>query len=380
MRYCKSCIMPDTRPEIVFDENGVCDACLSHKKKESEVDWQARETEFLKILDRYRRSDGYYDCIVPVSGGKDSCYQAYTMKTKYGMNPLCVNFVPCEMTDVGQKNLVFLRDLGFDLLQIGSNRSIYRRMSKIGFERLGDCCWPEHIGIFTAPIRVAVNYKIPLVIWGENPQLEYGGPAAERESRTLRKGWLEEFQMLGYRISDLLNEGFSEKDLYPFLYPSDEELAQVGVTGLYLGYFTKWDGRRNMEHMVSLGWNRNPDGPCEGTYTDYENLDCKWVGGLHDYLKFLKYGYGRATDNACIDIRFGRMERLQGFKLAKQYEGSVPRRYLKDFLDFVSIDEASFFSTLDRFTNKYLFKRGSDGQLIRNEHGDVIKLDYGFEE
>lgn len=380
MRYCRKCIMPDTRPEIVFNDVGVCDACVSSERKAKEIDWEGREKDFLNILERYRSKDGNYDCIIPVSGGKDSCYQAYTMKYKYGMNPLCVNHVPCEMTDLGHKNLLFLRDLGFDLIQVGANRKVYREMVKVGFHKLGDCCWPEHIGIFTAPVRVAVQYKVPLIIWGENSQLEYGGPAHARESQILDRRWLEEYQMLGYRINDLVQDGLEIKDLKVFEYPTDLELTQVGVTGLFLGYFTKWDGRKNMELMKSMGWQANSDGPCEGTYTDYENLDCKWIGGLHDYLKFVKYGYGRATDNACIDIRNNRMTRLEGFRLAKKHEGKIPRKYLQDFLSLIQCTEKQFQDTVDRFTNRYIFKRDADRSFLRDEHGDLIKLDYGFEE
>jgi N-acetyl sugar amidotransferase len=380
MRYCKRCVMPDTRPEIVFNEEGICDACLSADRKETSIDWGEREHKFRQILDRYRSKDGSkWDCIIPVSGGKDSCYQAYVMKYKYEMTPLCVNFVPCEMTDVGHKNLQFLRDLGFDLIQVGANRKVYREMSKIGFHKLGDCCWPEHIGIFTTPVQIAVQYNIPLIIWGENSQLEYGGPANARESQVLDRRWLEEYQMLGYRISDLVHDGFDLRDLKVWQYPSDDDLRRVGVTGLFLGHFTKWDGRHNMEVMTELGWHHSPGGPVEGTYTDYENLDCKWVGGLHDYLKFVKYGYGRATDNACIDIRFGRMPREEGLRLAKQWEGKIPHKYLPDFLRFIDCSMEEFMATIDRFTNPYLFRRDEDGNFIRDQNGDLIKLDYGFE-
>lgn len=373
--------MPDTRPEIVFNEEGICDACLSAERKKTGIDWESREKELLTILDKYRSKDGKsYDCIIPVSGGKDSCYQAYVMKNKYGMNPLCVNFVPCEVTPLGHENLLFLRDLGFDLLQVGANRKAYREMVKVGFHKLGDCCWPEHIGIFTAPARVAVNYNIPLIIWGENSQLEYGGPAHARDSQVLDRRWLEEYQMLGYRISDLVNDGINLNDLKVYDYPDDEDLRRVGVTGLFLGYYTFWDGRKNMEIMKSMGWVPNPEGPCEGTYTDYENLDCKWIGGLHDYMKFLKYGYGRATDNACVDIRFGRMNRAEGFKLAKKHEGKIPRKYLPDFLKFINITDDQFMQTLNRFTNRYIFEKESTGNLTRDSSGDLIKLDYGFEE
>jgi N-acetyl sugar amidotransferase len=372
--------MPDTRPEIVFNESGICDACLSSERKRSDIDWDERDRQFREILDQHRSDGNSWDCIVPVSGGKDSCFQAYTMKHRYGMNPLCVNFVPCEMTEVGHKNLEFLRDLGFDLIQVGANREAYRKMSKVGFHKLGDCCWPEHIGIFTAPVQIAVRFNIRLIIWGENSQLEYGGPAHARESQILDRRWLEEYQMLGYRVSDLINDGFDPRDLKVWQYPNDEELRRVGVTGLFLGYFTKWDGRRNMELMTDLGWHHNPDGPVEGTYTDYENLDCKWVGGLHDYLKFVKYGFGRATDNACIDIRFGRMTRDEGLRVAKKFEGKIPRKYLADYLRFIDCSMEEFMSTLDRFTNPYIFKRDQDGNFIRDENGDLIKIDYGFSE
>lgn len=372
--------MPDTRPEIVFNEEEICDACLSAERKHKNIDWDERERQFRDILDRYRSDGSKWDCIIPVSGGKDSCYQAYTMKHTYGMNPLCVNFVPCEMTDVGYKNLEFLRDLGFDMIQLGANRKVYREMSKIGFHKLGDCCWPEHIGIFTTPVKIAVQFNIPLIIWGENSQLEYGGPAHAREAQVLDRRWLEEYQMLGYRISDLVHDGFNMDDLKVWQYPSDEELHRVGVTGLFMGYFTRWNGRSNMEKMTELGWHHNPGGPVEGTYTDYENLDCKWVGGLHDYLKFVKYGYGRATDNACIDIRFGRMTRDEGLRLAKQFEGKIPHKYLQDYLDFIDCSMDEFMETVNRFTNPYLFKRDDEGNFIRDENGDLIKLDYGFDE
>ena len=189
MIYCSKCIMPTTRPEQVF-EDGVCDACRSADVKHAEIDWDLREKEFREILDRYRGDGTNYDCIIPVSGGKDSCYQAITMRDKYGMTPLCVTHTPCDLTDVGLKNLNFLRDQGFDLIQISANRKAYRELVRIGFFKLGDCCWPEHIGIFTAPVRVAVNYRIPLLIWGENSQFEYGGPATHKENNFLDRNCL----------------------------------------------------------------------------------------------------------------------------------------------------------------------------------------------
>lgn len=374
MQYCKECIMPTTRPEQVFTD-GICDACHSAKRKHSEIDWDARRAEFEDILAQYRGDGSWYDCIIPVSGGKDSCYQALTMKERYGMHPLCVTFTPCEQTDVGRKNLDFLREQGFDLIQISHNRQSYKELMRIGFFKLGDCCWPEHIGIFTAPVRVAVQYKVPLVIWGENSQFEYGGPATRRDNHFLDRSWLEEFQMCGHRISDVVHDGVELNDVKTLIYPSDEEVRSVGVTGLFLGYYEKWDTLKNLEVCESRGWFRNDDGPIEGAHNDFENLDCKWIGGLHDYMKFIKFGYGRATDQLCIEIRAGRMTRSQAVEaLRKTSEGLVPWKYVPDFLKRLGITEQEFLDNLDRFTNKALFERDeSDGKLLKDERGNLIR-------
>ena len=379
MRYCKKCIMPDTRPEQVFDSEGVCDACRSSEKKHKYIDWGAKKQEFMEILDRYRSKDGlWWDCIVPVSGGKDSCYQAYTVKYEFGMNPLCVNFIPCEITETGLKNIIFLRDLGFDIVQVGLNRKIYRQITRKTFFDLGDCCWPEHVGIFTAPPRVAIQYKIPLIIWGENSQFEYGGPASKRENQYLDRDWFEQFAVMGFRVSDLYAEGFDRKDLLVFEYPSDIELKEAKVTGLFLGYYTKWDSAENARRMSKLGWNVNPDGPVENAYYDYENLDCKWIAGLHDYLKFLKYGFARATDQLCLEIRNGRIDRDKALRIVRDYEGKVPRKYLPDFIEFIGSTEREVYQTFDKFTNPKIFVKDRDGRFAKDKNGDLIKIDYGY--
>jgi len=365
--------MPSTRPEQHF-KDGECDACRSTKMKSTSIDWEKRSKEFEKILSRYRGDGSSYDCLIPVSGGKDSCYQALTMRDKYGMTPLCVTHTPCELTEVGLKNLNFLRDQGFDLIQISSNRKSYRELVRIGFFKLGDCCWPEHIGIFTAPVRVAVNYKIPLLIWGENSQFEYGGPATHKDNNYLDRNWLEQFQMLGHRISDIVHDGLDINDVKVLQYPSDQEIESVGVTGLYLGYYEKWDTKKNTDICCSLGWNCNPDGPVEGAFNNVENLDCKWIGGLHDYMKFIKYGFGRATDQLCIEIRAGRMNRDSAIlELKKTNEGKVPKKYIPDFLAYLNITEDEFNKNLDSFTNKTLFERDENGRLKKDDDGNLIR-------
>ncbi len=366
--------MPTTRPEQVF-KDGVCDACYSAEDKHNKIDWDLRRLEFESILSKYRSDGSYYDCVIPVSGGKDSCYQALTMRDDFGMTPLCVTHTPCDQTEVGRENLEFLRNLGFDLIQVSANRKWYRELVRIGFFKLGDCCWPEHIGIFTAPVRVAVNYKIPLLIWGENSQFEYGGPASKRENNFLDRNWLEQFQMSGHRLSDVIHDGVDLNNIKTLHYPIDSEINEIGVTGLFLGYFIKWDTKRNTDVMLNLGWHRNPDGPVEGAYNDIENLDCKWIGGLHDYMKFIKYGYGRATDQLCVEIRAGRMTRKEAVSnLKTSSEGLIPWKFIPDLLDYLSISEGDFLSNLDKFANKVLFERDiKTGLLKKDENKNLIR-------
>lgn len=374
MIFCKSCLIPTTRPEQVFGDDGICDACKSVAKKNS-INWAQRKIEFEEILKKYRTNDdSKYDCIIPVSGGKDSCFQAITMRDQFGMNPLCVNHVPCEQTEVGMQNIIFLREQGFDVIQVAANRQSYRELVRIGFFKLGDCCWPEHIGIFTAPVRIAVQYQIPLIIWGENSQFEYGGPASKRENNFLDRNWLEQFQMLGYRISDVIHDGIKMKDIKVFHYPTDEEINRVGVTGLFLGYYTKWDTLGNIDFCLKRGWHKNPDGPVENAYNEYENLDCKWIGGLHDYMKFIKYGYSRATDQLNIEIRHGKMTRNEAIeKLKNTTEGKVPWKYVPDFLRYLGISKEEFVDNLDRFTNKSIFATNDDGELLKDKDGNLIR-------
>ncbi|MCD4761753.1 N-acetyl sugar amidotransferase, partial [bacterium] len=186
MKYCRKCVMPNTKPDLHFDQEGVCDACRSTVKKNRNIDWIKRKNEFEAIIKRYRSKEGNnYDCIIPVSGGKDSTFQAYMMKKVCKLNPLCVYFEPTCRTDLGKKNIDNLGNLGIDVIEFKKNPVVYKKMVIEGFKRVGDHEWPNHVGIFTVPINIAVKFRIPLILWGENSQLEYGGPAASAEKNYL---------------------------------------------------------------------------------------------------------------------------------------------------------------------------------------------------
>jgi N-acetyl sugar amidotransferase len=377
INFCKVCVFPETKPDLFFNDDGVCSACIAAEEKHNGIDWEQRAKEFQEIVDYYKKPQGEigYDCLIPVSGGKDSTYQAYVMKYKYGLNPLCVCFETTMVTELGQKNLDNLSEMGMDVIHFKKNHEVYKKMVIEGFKRVGDEMWPNHKGIFTIPVLFAVKMNIPLIIWGENPQQEYGGPNLESvKNRILNRKWLEEFGgLLGNRITDMIGlEGITKKDLTPYFYPSDEDINRVGVTGIFLGHYFFWDARKQLEIVKEFGFAVKEDGPIEGTYTNYENLDEKLVG-LHDYLKFVKYGFGRATDHACIDIRNKRLSREDAVNLVKQYDGKYPHYAINSFIEYSGMSKEEIDAVIDSFTNPILFKQDENGAFEKDNEGNLIK-------
>ena len=372
MKYCKKCLYPDTKPQLIFNDKGVCSACENMKKKEM-IDWNEKKKEFGLILEKYRNRDGKnYDCIIPVSGGKDSTYQTYVMKKEYGLNPLVVNFHPLDQTNIGKKNLDNLKKIGVDCIEFSPNPIIYQKLAKYGLTELGDFQWPEHLGIFTIPVQIAVKYNIPLIMWGENPQLEYGQPTDIDKDTILDREWNEKnggYFLDKIKPQDMTKYGFSISDLKPYLYPSDDEIKQVGVTGIFLGSYHKWDIFKQLEFVKTIGFSENNE-IMEGTYNKWENLDVYFTV-FHDYFKFLKYGFGRTTDHVSIEIRYGGISREDGIELVKKYDGKIPKKYLKEFLQAADISEKEFHSICDKFTNKELFLTDNSGNLIKDEQGNL---------
>lgn len=379
LTYCKSCVMPDTKPDLQLDEHGVCSACRSYEKRK-QVDWDVRYQELTGLLDKYRRKDGAnWDCIVPVSGGKDSTYQVVRM-LELGLNPLCVTSTTCDLSHLGRANIENLKRLGVDCIEFSPNPLIRAKLNRIGLTQVGDISWPEHVGIFTIPVRAAVQYNVPLIVWGENSQNEYGGPAAASDNNVLTRRWLEEFGgMLGLRVSDLIGlDGIEAKHLIPYTYPTDEELQRVGVTGLFLGHYIPWDGLSNSLIAQTHGF-RTYHKLVEGSMVNYENLDNHHTG-IHDYFKFLKFGFGRVTDLACLHIRRGRITRQDGLDAVRRLDGLFPWEYLgkslEDILHPLDVSVDEFTRLCDQFTNKRIFKRDASGALIKDSRGNLEKRNY----
>lgn len=370
--------MPETKPDLYIDEEGICSACRNYEKRE-QMDWKKRKTELKTILEKYASKDGNnYDCIIPVSGGKDSHFQVINI-LKLGFNPLCVTATTDKLSDIGRENIENLKSLGVDYIEMSTNPVVRRKLNRLGLVEIGDISWTEHVTIFTIPVRLAVKLNIPLIIWGENPQNEYGGPASDSENSVLTRRWLEEFGgLLGLRVSDLILQGIPKKDLIQYTYPTNEELKKVGVTGLFLGYYMPWDGYKNALIAQAYGF-KTYHKAVEGSIVNYENLDnCQT--GIHDYFKFLKYGFGRATDLACLHIRRGRLEREDAIELVKMHDGKFPWKYLecdiKEILDEIDMSIDEFIKICDKFTNKKLFLRDRQGNLVKDRYGNLTKINY----
>lgn len=376
LTYCRRCVLPDTKPDLRLDTDGICSACRAYEHR-TKVDWDARRGELLRLVDKYRRNGQHWDCIVPVSGGKDSTYQVIRM-LQLSLNPLCVTSTTCDLSPIGRKNIENLKQLGVDHVEFSPNPRVRAQLNRIGLTEIGDISWPEHVGIFTIPVRAAVHFDIPLLVWGENSQNEYGGPAAAAEDNILTRRWLEEFGgLLGLRVSDLsATYGIEPRYLLPYQYPTDQDLQRVGATGLFLGYYLPWDGLSNALIAQANGFSM-PERAVEGSMVTYENLDNHQTG-IHDYFKYLKFGFSRATDIASLHVRRGRITRQDALDIVRARDGKFPWTYLdkplEQILEPLEMTVSEFIKVCDRFTNKKIFARDGAGELIKDRHGNLTKI------
>lgn len=377
--YCNRCVTPSTRPHLTLDESGVCSACRSYESRK-DIDWKQRERELQDILGRYRSKSGvHWDCVIPVSGGKDSVYQVLKM-LEFGMTPLCVAASTCHLSEIGRRNLENLKNLGVDLIEFSPNPITRRKLNRIGLMRVGDISWPEHVAIFTIPVRVAAQYGIQLIIWGENSQNEYGGPAAASQNNLLTSKWLHEYGgLLGLKIEDMIGiDEIEARHLIAYTYPDDEKLQGVGVTGIFLGHYLPWDGFVNALLAQAHGFETFHK-TVEGSMVNYENLD-NYQTGIHDYFKFLKFGSGRATDIVSLHVRRQRISREQGLEIVRKHDGKFPWTYLDKPLDEILMEIAvsmvDFRKICNHFTSRELFLTDSKGRLVEDEEFNLVKVNY----
>ena len=381
IKYCINCFLPGTKPDLFFDQNGKCSACISYETR-TEIDWNLRGKEVLEILEKAKKmSTSSWDCIVPVSGGKDSTAQVIKV-LNLGAKPLCVTSRTCDLTQIGRINIENIKKLGVDLIEFSPNPNIRSKLNRIALEEVGDISWPEHVGIFTIPVIIAEKFGINLIIWGENSQNEYGGPLSSQNNKFLDRNWLEEFGgLLGLRVTDFFSVyNLNEMDLAPYTYPAREKLERLGVQSIFLGHFFPWDGIANYLLSTAYGFS-NYGGVIEGSSVSYENLD-NYQHGIHDYFKFLKFGFGRATDLVSIHMRRGLISRQEGLQIIKKMDGKYPSSYLgKNLVDILSplnLSVESFNLICEKFTNRSLFRVNEAGDLIRDGQS-LVKVNYDNE-
>ena len=342
LQYCVRCCMPETNEGIKFDELGICQACQSAEQK-MHIDWVARERELRRILEDARRKAGSnYDCICPISGGKDSTFQLHVLVKVYGMKPLAVTFSHNWFSEAGKYNLQnALEKFNVDHIMFTPSRSLVNRLARRSLYMIGDACWHCHSGVGAFPLQVAVKFDIPLIVWGESTVEESGRATyfdpVYRYDRTY-------FTKISAKVypDEMVCEDLTPKDLYPFQLPTEEEVQRAGILGIHLGDYMFWDDERQMEFVKeTYAWREDH---VEGTYKGYKSVECR-MPGVHDYAKFLKRGFGRGTDHASLDVRVGLLTREEGFELAKRHDAERPPG-LDYYLQITGMTEEEFVTVL----------------------------------
>jgi len=369
VKFCKKCTISNQRPRITLDENGVCSACNFAEYKKTKFDWDKREEQLIALLDKFRKNDGTYDVIVPSSGGKDSAYIAHELKYKYGMNPLTVTWSPHLYTEIGWQNFQGMIHTGNLANVLGTPAGeTHRKLTKLSFEILGDPFQPFIYGQTNFPLQVAVNYGIPLIMYGENGEVEYGGDMKNAFTPTRDyKGDHKKHYFSGLGPEDLIKYGISKNDIAPYMAPSDEKLNKLGCEIHFYGYYKKWIPQEFYYYCTEhTGFKANPV-RSEGTYSKYASLDDK-LDGYHYYLAYIKFGLGRATSDSAHEIRDGHLTREEGVQLVRKFDGEFPSKYFQTFLEYCNISEDYFWEVINSWRSPHLWGKdeGGNWKLLHN--------------
>ena len=377
--FCKRCVMSNQRPASIpefkhlpdrrgakylhIDEEGVCDACRQADIKE-QIDWKDREEQLLKLLDRFRRNDGYYDCLVPGSGGKDSAMQAHILKYKYGMHPLTCTWPPTLYTEYGFRNFRNWIDIGgFDNLSFNPNGKTHRLLTRLAIQNLLHPFQTFILGQKNLAPKIAAKYNIPLIFYGEN-EAEYGNPLADNASSLREKSYysyseLDEIHLSGFSIRELKERyQLTLNDMMPYLPVDYRELQSSNIEVHYLGYYMKWTPQEAYYYAVeNTGFQARPF-RTEGTYSKYNSIDDK-IDDLHYFTTYIKFGLGRASYDASQEIRNRHLTREEGVALVQQFDGEQPSRYFREVMDYLEMDGNEFLELCDHFRSPHLWEKAN---------------------
>ncbi len=357
--WCKNCLNMSTRPRISFDEKGWCNACQWMKEKQV-LDWGKRQKELECLLDKHRSLSGDFDCIVPVSGGKDGSYVAHTLKNKYNMNPLTVTVRPALALEIGDQNLYNFIHSGFNHIHISCNPLVLDRLNKYGFIEKGFPYYGWLIAIMTAVIKTATNFKIPLIFYGEDGEIEYGGSTESKNKALYDIEYMKRVYLEGghEKVFDRIKADgdITDADLSFFRFPTEDEISDIGLSFTHWSYFEAWDSYRNYVVAKEFCGLVEKDDGNHDTFTNFSQND-QALYALHAYLMYLKFGFGRATQDAGIEIRRGSMVRDQAINLVQMYDNAYPYDLIDTYLEYYGMTKEEFDKVLDRYVNKKLFKK-----------------------
>lgn len=368
LKYCTKCVVPNTRPHISFDEKGVCSACRNAKQK-TKINWSTRKKEFLKIVSKHKKlnKDNNYNCIVPVSGGKDSVYQLFQIKEKFKMRPLAITWKTPARTLQGQKNLEALKNIGVDHIDFTINPKIINKITRKSFFKFGDSSYIDHLCIYNLIPNLALKFDIPLVIWGENMFFEYGGNTTKSKQRIQSVDLVNNHDILKNSLSESwISKDISLKDISSFATPNKKNLKAFNFEPIYLGYYFPWDIKENYKIAKKVGFRARENGPIMGLYSE-SDVDCMNIV-IHHYFKWLKFGFNRVTDHSSNEIRKKRLKRNVAIKLIKKYDGiKPPKEYIKNFCRQINITEKKFWETANKFRNQKIWKKNKNKEwYIKN--------------
>ena len=362
MTYCTYCILPDTRPGLSIGPDGVCSACRAHEER-AQIDWEARRSAFEDLVGSVKRPRRGYDCVIPVSGGKDSTWQVVTC-LEFGLHPIAVTWKPPARTEIGRRNLENLIGLGVDHMDFSISPAVEKKFLRQAFERYGATGIPMHMALFAIPLTVAVRFDIPLVVWGENSADEYAGLGDPDRGERMTGRWLKRFGVThgttakDWISGDLTEQELTEQELTPYFGPTEEELDQKGIRPVFLCYYFPLDPARTFAVAQAHGFQASSEGPKTGYY-DFADIDDEFIS-IHHWLKWYKFGITRLFDNLALEIRNGRMSRDEAITILKARGPETPQTDIETFCRFVGMTTQEFFEIAERFRNPGIWtKRGN---------------------
>jgi N-acetyl sugar amidotransferase len=356
-------VLPSTRPNLTFDDAGVCNGCRSSLSK-PHIDYAAREQAFRQVVEHARSRSLGYDCLIPVSGGKDSTWQVVKC-LEYGLNPLAVTWKTPARTEIGARNLANLVNLGVDHIDYQVSPKVEKKFLYQALARYGSTAIPMHLALFNIPLKIAVRFQIPLVVWGENSAFEYGGADEELKGFQLDGAWLQKYGVThGTTARDWVSPELSARELTPYFGPTDAELVEAGVLAVFLGYYFPWDPVISLTVARAHGFQADPGGPRTGYY-DYADIDDDFIS-IHHYLKWYKFGFTRTFDNLSLEIRNGRLTREEAIAIIRQRGDETPHADIAKFCAFVGITREGFFTLIERFRNRDIWQYENGRWFIKD--------------